>query len=56
MMVYNIELHAYLPKIEIYFFFISISGRIRNIFPAELDPDPWEKNVGFITVKRVTTS
>ena len=29
------------------FFFISISGRIRNrsrnIFPAEPDPDPWKK-------------
>ena len=26
-------------------FFISISGRIRirNIFPAQPDPDPWEK-------------
>ena len=28
-----------------YFFFISISGRIRirSIFPAEADPDPWKK-------------
>ena len=43
-------------KYKYIFFFISISGRIRNIFPAELDPDPWEKNVGLITVKRVTTS
>ena len=34
-------------NINIFFFFISISGRsrsrIRNIFPAELDPDPWKK-------------
>ena len=47
MMVYNIEFYAYLPKIWIYFFSISISGRIRsrirNIFPAEPDPDPWKK-------------
>ena len=47
MMVYNIEFYAYLPKIWIYFFFISISGRIwsriRNIFPAEPDLDPWKK-------------
>ena len=46
MMVYNIEFYAYLPKIFIYFFFfISISGRIRirNIFPAEPAPDPWLK-------------
>ena len=42
-MVYNIEFYAYLPKKKYIFFFISISGRIRNIFPAEPDPDPWEK-------------
>ena len=28
-------------KYNYIFFFISISGRIRNIFPA--DPDPWKK-------------
>ena len=35
---------AYL-KCKYIFFFISISGRIRNIFPAEPDPDPdpWKK-------------
>ena len=30
-------------KYKYIFFFISISGRIRNIFPAEPDPDPWKK-------------
>ena len=46
MMGYNIEFYPYLPKKYIYiFFFISISGRIRirSIFPAEADPDPWKK-------------
>ena len=30
-------------KYKYTFFFISISGRIRNIFPTEPDPDPWKK-------------
>ena len=30
-------------KYKYIFFFISISGRIRNFFPAEPDPDPWKK-------------
>ena len=37
-MVYNIEFYPTYLKYEYYFFFISISGRIRNIFPAEPDP------------------
>ena len=44
MMVYNIEFYAYLPKRLKYkyiFLFISISGRIQNIFPAEPDLDPY---------------
>ena len=28
---------------NIFFFFILISGRIQNIFPAEPDPDPSKK-------------
>ena len=30
-------------KYKYIYFFNSISGRIRNIFPAEPDPDPWKK-------------
>ena len=32
-------------KYKYIFFLISISGQIRNIFPAETDPDPdpWKK-------------
>ena len=47
MMVYDIEFYAYLPKIQIYFFlhfdFRSDLESIRNILPAEPDPDPWKK-------------
>ena len=37
-------MHTYL-KYRYFFFFISISGRIRsrNLFPAEPDPDQWKK-------------
>ena len=30
-------------KYKYIFFFMSISGWIRNIFPAEPDSDPWKK-------------
>ena len=33
-------------KYKYMYFFISISGRIRNIFPAEPDTDPWKKMSG----------
>ena len=43
MMVYDIEFYAYLPKKRIYFFFISIKGRIRIRIFFQSDPDPWKK-------------
>ena len=44
MMVYNIEFNAYLPKINISFFLISISAELDpNSWKKMSDPHPWEK-------------